>query len=241
MINFHKMHSLGNDFMIVQDTEITKEEIIKLGNRHTGVGFDQLLMISTANAVPYVDIYNADGSKAGFCGNGFRCIVGMLLDFVPGKVQFETISGVISGELCPDGQATICFPKKTLIKQMDFKKVQNVFFVDLGNQHLVCLENELMPFEQLYTTCLQEYGEDINIFQVIKHNKTEATILCYERGVGITQACGSGACAVASVLMEKGAEESMMIKMPGGTVQMQKKQGFMWQTGPIVYVFAGVC
>lgn len=273
---FYKMQALGNDFMISFDN-FTVSEITSLAKRHTGIGFDQALLISTynhpdsINTKPYgtdsqiktqnqssyhVKVYNADGSEAGFCGNGFRCVGALLSKLVypfesdhstsTKTTHFHTDAGLIEATVnftnkqCTSSNTTINFPKAPQITKID----EHTYKVDIGNQHIISFNPDKLPFKELYTKHIAQFG-DINVFWVQEYDINQAKVIGYERGTGLTQACGSGACAISCVMTQFfGCNPDFTVLMPGGNLQMKfvnqlDNANIILQTGPTQEVFIG--
>lgn len=248
IIDFGKMHGLGNDFMIVRNIQLSKKQIIKLANRHTGVGFDQLLILNdsldqNSLEVRYnVEVYNADGSKAAFCGNGFRCLIWLINSakiasedtknnnnnsLIKERVTFDTISGEIIGEIIADlpdrAETSICFPMDIKVEEIMISGVEQAFLVNTGNEHVVCIGSEITELKPLRDLVVETLGRDVNVFYIQEHDcdkqgrVTDIKSLCYERGAGETLACGSGAAAISSVYKHLClASDKLKVHMPGG-------------------------
>lgn len=282
IIDFGKMHGLGNDFMIVRNVQFSKEQIIKLGNRHTGVGFDQLLILNDnlndiidkdRSEIEYsVDIYNADGSKAAFCGNGFRCLIWLISSAKIANedskkdnirieraerepISFETISGEIIGEVILDSpdraETSIRFPMNIKVKEIVISNVEQAFLVNTGNEHVVCIGSEITELKPLRDIVVETLGRDVNVFYIQDHTcdkhgrVVDIKALCYERGVGETLACGSGAAAISEVYRHLClVNDKVRVHMPGGILTQtfrsdEKNQCKLWQTGEVKFVFEG--
>lgn len=271
LLNFTKMHGLGNDFMMVdavsQNIFLTKEQIKQLANRHFGVGFDQLLMVEPPYD-PELDfhyrIFNADGSEVEQCGNGARCFA----KFVryrgltnKTKINVSTKSGKITLYVEQDGQVTVNMgvpqlePAKIPFKAQKqeatyilLTEQQTVFCgaVSIGNPHAVldvadaqtAAVNTLGP--QLETH--ERFPEKANIgfMQILSPQHIKLRV--WERGVGETLACGTGACAAVVVgQLQKKLGPQVRVDLPGGSLQIR------WNgpgqpvkmTGPAEHVFDG--
>jgi len=270
-IQFSKMHGLGNDFVIIdtvnQKVNFTKKQIIQLASRHRGIGFDQLLLIAPPQDEThdfFYQIFNADGSEAYQCGNGARCIAQFIRDQgLSDKNELRVSTKVNRHRLIiqDDGQVTVDMghpilnpaqipfqseKKKTIytltIKCGDY----NVSVVSMGNPHCIFLVDDVNPIdlENLGKTFSehQQFPERTNVefMQILSGDHIRLRI--YERGVGETQACGSGACAavVAGILQHK-LNKKVSVTMPGGDLQVEWEGGDnpVWMTGPTENVFEG--
>ena len=269
-IKITKMQGCGNDFVILDYEELQKMnmEISKaatvLCDRHFGIGADGLIVPDT-RPNGKTDIawlfYNSDGTSAQMCGNGIRCFAKYVYDkgFVKSKkFSVMTLAGVIIPEIQEDGtvkvdmgipileDAKIPFKGEKTIKIQD--KTFDITPVSMGNPHCVIFtDNDTMQMAK-------KYGPDIEIHQYFPEktntefakiiSKDEIELTVYERGCGITLACGTGACAttVAAVLNNL-TEEKVKVKLPGGAVyidwsgtqEFSKRHIFM--TGPAEYSF----
>lgn len=267
------MHGLGNDFMVIdnidQPVKLTKEQIQKWADRHTGVGFDQLLLIekNSASSPQFsYKIYNADGSTAEQCGNGARCIARYILDKGWEKQQqfsLQAPTGKIWVTAQPDGQISIemgeprfnpkDIPFITANSAQDYQyslevlnQTINVTVLSMGNPHAVLFipNIETAPINTIGKAISEHsaFPQSVNVefVQVISENTINVRVL--ERGAGETLACGSGACAaaVAAYLCQK-TREDVTVTLPGGRLNIKWK-GIghpVIMTGPAVTVFHG--
>ncbi len=276
LIEFTKMHGLGNDFMVIdlvtQRMGLTPELVRLLGDRRIGVGFDQLLIVEPPTR-PDVDfkyrIFNADGSEVEQCGNGARCFASFVqarkLSFKQ-RLKVETASGVITlstdrygwvqvdmgkPKFSPD---EIPFAPKAITKignayrlDVDGTPVQ-LYVANMGNPHAVIKVDDVLSAEVEKLGALIEsheaFPERVNVgfMQVI--NQRHIRLRVYERGVGETQACGTGACAaVATGIREGWLDEGVDIRaqLYGGSLAIRWQDGYsVMMTGPTAFVFEGV-
>ena len=276
LIEFTKMHGLGNDFMVIdlvtQRLNLTPELVRLLGDRRIGVGFDQLLIVEPPTR-PDVDfkyrIFNADGSEVEQCGNGARCFASFVqarkLSFKQ-RLKVETASGVITlstdrygwvevdmgkPKFSPD---EIPFAPKAITKignayrlDVDGTPVQ-LYVANMGNPHAVIKVDDVLSAEVEKLGALIEsheaFPERVNVgfMQVI--NQRHIRLRVYERGVGETQACGTGACAaVATGIREGWLDEGVDIRaqLYGGSLAIRWQDGYsVMMTGPTAFVFEGV-
>src|SRR5262245_16206773 len=249
-IQFSKMHGLGNDFMIVdqvtQQIHLTRELIQRLSDRHTGIGFDQLLSVEPPTD-PDSDfryrIYNADGNEAEQCGNGARCFAKFVVDnHLSNKTELklQTTCGIIKTKLRDDGMVEVDMGiPSTEPAQIPFiadtattsyrlavgDTTVDVVPVSVGNPHAVLFVDSvnaapvqtLGPLLEHHGRCPR--GANVGFCQVI--DSGFARLRVFERGVGETRACGTGACAaaVAGVLTGRFSER-IKISLPGGKVKI---------------------
>ena len=252
MLRFAKMHGLGNDFMVVdlvtQQYRITPDEVRLWSNRRTGVGFDQLLALeppSEPDADFRLRIYNADGCRAEQCGNGVRCIA----QFVRGanlspkvELELQTDSGRIRTILLDEGVRVNMGIPSTHPDDVPFKSAQDqlshtvdidketllVTPVSMGNPHGVLFVGDVAVAEvaavgsALATHPRFPHGANIGFCEVVDRDFVRLRV--YERGVGETPACGTGACAAVVAGRLKGKlDDTVTVSLPGGEVRIDWK------------------
>lgn len=263
-IYFTKMQGLGNDFVVInavaQSIHITSEWIRHIADRHYGVGCDQVLIISPASN-PKADftyrIFNADGAEVYQCGNGARC-VGL---YIRSKklsdkkiIYLETQRNLIRVE-CRDNNhvlVDIAIPNFDPIS-LPYIPAQTLtlpFAVDVvsvGNPHCVLQVNSLTRDEMIFIgeqlNAHPAFPEGVNVGFMQCESRDRIQLTVYERGAGMTQACGSGACAAVAVGRKRGLlNETVLVHQAGGDVQVTwKSEDAMIQLcGPAVTVFEGV-
>lgn len=210
-IAFTKMHGLGNDFVIIDalkhPVNLNQIHIRHLANRHLGIGFDQLLIIENSQQADFFcRIYNADGSEALQCGNGLRCIARYIEvnhlhpDF---QFQLETKSGVYPATIHQDGTISIGMGTPTIQSKLTEINIAHHKLIgsllSLGNPHAVFKVPEINDVDIVglghAIGQLERFQNGINVgfMQVINDQKIKLRTV--ERGAGITNACGSNACA----------------------------------------------
>ncbi|MDA8269808.1 MAG: diaminopimelate epimerase [Actinomycetota bacterium] len=256
-----KHHGLGNDFLVLLDMANTisleRQEIVALLNRRTGIGADGLIRVTATSpespSVARMSLYNSDGSRAEMSGNGIRCLAQALIDSsaVPlGPFSIDTDAGTIVIETHSsfgDPVATISvgmgMPR---ISATEIRTVGGVEYlavrVDVGNPHLVLIPKQSMSKEELGLLDIAELGPKIeseyrggmNVEWIIPdENRREMTLRVWERGAGMTQACGTGTTASSFVANAMGlVEETVIVHNPGGdlTVRVTAEQCYL--TGP---------
>ena len=271
LLRFTKMHGLGNDFMVLdlvsQHAHIQPKHARQWGDRHTGIGFDQLLIVE-APSNPEVDfryrIFNSDGSEVEQCGNGARCFARFVLDkrlTAKRRIRVETKGGIIELDVRNDGQicvdmgpprlapADVPFdaPAQALSYPLDVAgQCVELAAVSMGNPHAV------LRVDDVTTAPVHELGPkiehhprfpqrvNVGFLQVIDRHR--ASLRVWERGAGETQACGTGACAAAVAAISQGWMDSpLSLDLPGGRLSIEwggpGKPVLM--TGPAVRVFEG--
>ncbi len=269
-LRFAKMHGLGNDFMVVdlvtQEHRVTTDEVRRWSNRRTGVGFDQLLTLelpTEPDADFWFRIYNADGSGAEQCGNGARCIA----QFVRGaglspkvELDFQTDSGRIRTTLLERGVRVDMGIPATHPDAVPFRAEREhlshvldtglgrfeVMPVSMGNPHGVLFVEDVQAVDVAAIGgalgghgCFPQ-GANIGFCEVVDRGFVRLRV--FERGVGETPACGTGACAavVAGWLRGK-LGDSVKVSLPGGKVRIAWKGpgAAVKMTGPAAMVYEG--
>jgi diaminopimelate epimerase len=270
-VSFSKMHGLGNDFMVIdhvsQALRLTPEIVRRLSDRHTGIGFDQLLAVEPPTD-PDADfryrIFNADGSEAEQCGNGARCFAKFVVDAGLSnktELRLQTGDGTIVTRLRDEDMvevemgvpsldpARIPFltdaPATSYLIDVDDTKVE-VVPVSVGNPHAVLFVDSVAtaPVEALGPRLMRHprfpNGANVGFCQVI--DRGFARLRVYERGVGETRACGSGACAaVVAAVVTGRCNERVKISLPGGKVKISWAGAGepLLMTGPACLVYTG--
>ncbi|MGY0216959.1 diaminopimelate epimerase [Endozoicomonadaceae bacterium StTr2] len=275
LVRFTKMHGLGNDFMVVdmvtQYIQLPPEKIRRLADRHTGIGFDQLLMVEPPTD-PDVDfcyrIFNADGTEVEQCGNGARCFARFVKDkklIFRDRIKVETKAGIIELQIEEDGDVTVDMGVPRLEpetipmladKRQPFYNVecvvdgkgtdQQLMAVSMGNPHGVLRVEDTRQAEvETLGPLLERHAVfpnrcNIGFMQVL--NPAEINLRVYERGVGETLACGSGACgAVVAGRLRGWLEEEVLVHLPGGSLKIRwAGEGHpVMMTGSATRVFEG--
>jgi len=269
--HFSKMHGLGNDFMVVdcitQNAYFSPELIRRLADRHTGVGFDQLLVVE-APYDPETDfhyrIFNADGSEVEQCGNGARCFARFVrmkgltnkysisVSTKKGKMILNVGEGddITVNMGVPEFEpGKIPFRAKQMEKTYIMRVEEQTLFcgaVSMGNPHVVTVVDDVVTADVDTLGPLLEsherFPERVNagFMQVVSRNEIKLRV--YERGAGETQACGSGACAAVAVGIVQGLLDSnVKVHLPGGSLDIQWKGmgNPLYMTGPAVHIYDG--
>ncbi len=266
LINFTKMQALGNDFMVIDNTNgsitLGAKQIVQLAQRNFGVGFDQLLMVESS-ATSEVDfryvIYNADGSEVAQCGNGARCFA----RFVREKgltnnnpIRVETSSGLMHLFVNEDqsvrvdmGAANFTPKEIPLLIDAQAKTYEiaghEMGVLSIGNPHCIMTFDDIEHIDVasiapgIQNSELLPEQANIGFMQII--NKNTIALRVYERGAGETLACGSGACAAVIHGVRMGLlNTEVKVNFRGGTVLVEYKQGeHVFLSGPAEFVFEG--
>ncbi|MHB9799811.1 diaminopimelate epimerase [Pseudomonas sp. MT3] len=271
LLRFTKMHGLGNDFMVLdlvsQHAHVQPRHVKQWGDRNFGVGFDQLLIVeppSTPEADFRYRIFNCDGTEVEQCGNGARCFARFVIDkrlTAKKSIRVETKGGMIELTIANDGQVTVNMGAPRLApEQVPFQadaealsygvevdgQSYQLAAISMGNPHGVLRVDDvdsapvrtLGPKLEVHESFPQK--ANIGFLQVVSPN--QARLRVWERGVGETLACGTGACAAAVAGIRQGWLQSpVQIELPGGRLSIEwagPGQPVM-MTGPAVRVFEG--
>lgn len=271
LLRFTKMHGLGNDFMVLdlisQHAHIQPKHAKQWGDRHTGVGFDQLLIVEPPSN-PDVDfryrIFNADGSEVEQCGNGARCFARFVLDkrlTAKKQLRVETKGGIIELDIRNDGQIGVNMGPPRLQPaeipfvadaqalsysvEVDGQSLQ-LAAVSMGNPHAVLRVDDVdsAPVHSLGPKLEQHprFPKRVNVGFIQVLDRQRAKLRVWERGAGETQACGTGACAAVVAAISQGWMDSpVQIELPGGRLSIEwagPGQPVM-MTGPAMRVYEG--
>jgi len=246
MLSFAKMHGLGNDFMVVdgvsQQVYFTEGQVRKLADRHRGIGFDQLLLIEPPQQ-PDVDfhyrIFNSDGKEVEQCGNGARCLARFVRSMGltwKHKIRVSTMKGLMNLQIMRNGLVSVDmgvpklspddiplrYAQQELHYSVNLDGVSYQFgAVSMGNPHCVITVDDLdaTDVERIGSALTQHnlFPQGANIGFMQKQTHDEVRLRVYERGVGETQACGTGACAAAVVArLQHQMKQKMRVFLPGG-------------------------
>lgn len=270
LLEFTKMHGLGNDFVVIdlvrQRAYLDTLTIQRMADRHFGIGFDQLLIVEPPED-PSADfkyrIFNADGSEVQQCGNGVRCFARFVFEHqltYKHKIRVQTKSGIVEPELGANGWVRVNMGlPKFLPEQIPFQADEpqalyplqlqdleiKIDVVNMGNPHAVILVEDVLKADVAHigpqVEAHKRFPERVNagFLQVMARNK--ARLRVYERGVGETLACGTGACAAAVSGIRRGLlDANVDIELAGGLLNIAWKEGEpVWMTGPTATVYEG--
>lgn len=271
LVRFTKMQGLGNDFMVLdlisQNLHINAKHVLRWADRHTGVGFDQLLTVE-APGDPEADfryrIYNADGSEVEQCGNGARCFARFVLDkHLTNKrqIRVQTKAGLIELLALSDGRIRVDMgPPRFAPSDIPFQADQQadtyglwvedteveLSALSMGNPHAVLRVESIdqAPVRRLGSKIEQHprFPNRVNVGFLQVLDTGHGRLRVWERGVGETLACGTGACAAAVTAIRRGWMRSpVRLELPGGELLIEwagSEQPVM-MTGPAVRVFEG--
>ncbi|MGB0499334.1 MAG: diaminopimelate epimerase [Rubricella sp.] len=257
-MRFLKMHGLGNDFVVLdargRELSLAPERVRAIGDRHRGVGFDQLIVIrDSEGADAALDFWNADGSRAGACGNGTRCAARLVME---GRDRLTLLTD--RGELVADragkmisvnmGQPQLDWRSVPLARDIPLDPLPldgAPAAVGMGNPHCIFFveDAEAVALEELGPRFEHDplFPERTNVEFVTVKDRNTIRMRVWERGGFVTLACGSGACAVAVASARRGlTERAVTIDLDGGPLQIDWREDGVWMTGPTTLVFEGV-
>ncbi|MFZ4536195.1 diaminopimelate epimerase [Propionivibrio sp.] len=270
-LKFSKMHGLGNDFVVLdgvrQSLALTPAQLRFLGDRHFGVGCDQILLVEKATS-PDIDfryrIFNADGGEVEQCGNGARCFVRFVHDqglTDKQEIRVETMSGVITPRLEADGSVTVdmgvpvFLPEKIPFISPTADLVQTLMIgdqelaitaVSMGNPHAVQVVADVDAAPVAAQGPLIEshpcFPQRVNAGFMQISSRNAIRLRVFERGAGETLACGTGACAAVAAGIARGLLDSpVCVTTRGGelTISWGGNGTSVLMTGPAVTVFTG--
>lgn len=260
-LRFSKMHGAGNDFVIIDcrapgaAARVDAALVARLGDRHRGIGFDQLLTVEPAeDGSVACRIFNADGSAARQCGNGVRCLAAWLLRDGTVRLPFVLHSPAGAVAVSRDGDGLLAVD----LQVPEIDPASHAVHVDgrdwpfaavsMGNPHAVIEVDDVAgaPVAQVGAALQRDarFPDSCNVGFVQVLDRHHVRLRVFERGVGETLACGSGACAAAAVLLQRGRVDAPVdLQLPGGILRVD------WHdpaaparlAGPTEFVFEGEC
>ena len=256
---FAKMHGLGNDFVIfdarTEPLNMDSARASALADRHRGIGCDQLIVMApSSRADVAMRIYNNDGSEVAACGNATRCVVALM-----GRdVTIETGAGLLKGQL-GDGAVTVdmgaprfewqhiplAHAMDTLNMPVAWEDLVDPVAVDIGNPHVIFFvdDSDAVNLARLGPIIENDplFPERVNV-NVATVRDDGLHLRVWERGAGLTLACGTGACATAvAAIRRRLVKGPVAVHLPGGTLQIDWRPGeTVAMQGPITHVFDGM-
>ena len=268
---FTKMHGAGNDFVVIdgvtQAVNLNTNQLRRLADRHRGIGCDQILMVTPPDS-PDADfryhVFNADGSRAGQCGNGARCVGRFLREkrlTRQREILLQTDDDSLALSLTEDGRvfAGLGAPRFAPAEvpfQADETQDQytlnvqgqslSIGALSMGNPHAILMVDDCdaAPVSTLgpLLEAHERFPERVNVGFMQIQSREEVKLRVFERGVGETDACGSGACAAAVHGMKLGLlDDAVSVNLPGGklSVSWPSMGDRVWLGGPTATVFNG--
>jgi len=270
-LHFTKMHGAGNDFVVIDAVraaiQINENQIRKIADRQTGVGCDQVLLIEPPKR-PDADfeyrIFNADGSPAGQCGNGARCVgrfiheqrlsakstITLQVGSDLRRLEFDEAGSVkaeLGAPIFAPAQIPFSADEDATEHALSLANVTVMAgVVSLGNPHAVLLVDDVAatPVEKIgpMIQSLDVFPEGVNVGFMQVESNTHVKLRVFERGAGETLACGSGACAAVIHGIRLGQlANKVTVSVPGGKLEVSWDDGLssVWLAGPAETVFEG--
>jgi len=266
-IPFLKMHGLGNDFVVLDARErplkIGAQEARAIGDRHRGVGFDQLLILEpprAGGADLFMRILNPDGSEAQACGNGTRCVAWLAMrERRSDHLVVETVAGLLPADARADGTVSVDMgPARfdwreiplarecdTLHVPLALGPLRDPVATNMGNPHATFLvpDAETIDLPALGPRLERDpmFPERANIGVVHLMGENRLRFRVWERGTGITVACGSGACAAGVAAARRGLTgRKVTVVADGGPLEIEwRRDGHVLMAGPVAVSFSG--
>ena len=267
-LTFRKMHGLGNDFVVFDGRRnglrLSPDQVRAIADRRTGVGCDQLIVLETWDATEadaYMGIYNPDGSESGACGNATRCIASLLMiesgaeqcriRTLPGVlICRQTVDALIEVDMGPARldwqQIPLAAPCDTLRIPVGAGPLRDAVGVNMGNPHAVFVTDDMeaVPLAEIGPLLEHDpmFPERANIGVIQKLDDARLRYRVWERGAGITRACGSGACAAGVAAVRRGLTgRRVAVVLDGGmlTIEWRETDGHVLMTGPVATSFTG--
>jgi diaminopimelate epimerase len=265
-IEFIKMHGCGNDFVIIggqnNNTALTQDEIQKIANRRTGIGCDQLIIINPSKQADCkLNIYNANGLEAEACGNGSRCVASLLFQQKQSNsATIETKTRIITATKSANGSVSVNMGKPKFDWQdipmanyaevenihLGYKTIANPLTVNVGNPHIVFFVENIdeINLEEIGKKFKQDklFPEGVNVNIAQLEGDKNLALRIWERGVGETLACGTGACATAIGAIKRNltTSDEVLVKLKGGKLRISwNKDKSITMTGDAVTSFKG--
>jgi len=256
---FMKMHGLGNDFVVVDarasDWAVSPALARAVADRHRGVGFDQLAVITNGVGDAHLTFYNADGTTSAACGNATRCIARHIMDETgQTALHLTTDRGDLAARDAGGGLTSVNMGHP----QLDWQDIPLAHAMDtlelpidgapvatgMGNPHMTFFVDDVDA------VALETFGAEhehhplypqrtnVQVAQIIGLDHIRMRV--WERGVGVTLASGSSSCAVAVAAARRGLTgRAVRIDLDGGTLQVDWRDDGVWMTGPTAHVFSG--
>jgi len=254
---FHKMHGLGNDFVIVDAREapfaVTPSLARAVADRRTGVGCDQLIVLEPSDTADLrMRIWNSDGGEVESCGNATRCVVQLTgakqIDSDGGLLEGQDLGGEVEVSIGEPrfgwDKVPLAYPIDTNPLPMAWGELMRPMALNVGNPHLVFFVDDLdaVPIEEFGPKIEHDpaFPERINV-NVAHAEENGVRLRTWERGAGLTLACGTGACATAvAAIRTKRASSPVKVSMPGGSLTIAWAPGeSIRMRGSATHVFSG--
>ncbi len=262
-----KMHGTGNRILIVdqreRDAKVPGENVLKrLGDPVTGLGFDQLMWVESAHdpsALAAYRVFNADGSEVEQCGNGLRCVAWWLARDGARKFSLESPAGLVDAMVGDDDGVSVSMGSPVFEparipfdaeQEADSYSIDvdgktfDVSVVSMGNPHCVLLVDDVSTAPVNELGALLEthprFPQKTNVGFMEIRDRRHIALRVFERGVGETAACGSGACAaVVSGIRGGRLDDEVCVQVPGGKLMVSSRPDAVWLTGQVELINEG--
>ncbi len=260
-VPFIKMHGLGNDFVVLDARVdalplLTSTIAAALADRQTGIGCDQLIVLEPSASADFrMRIFNADGGEVEACGNASRAVARLH----GSDAEVETAGGTIAVAPTTDGarvdmgsprfgweEIPLAYPMDTAAMPVGWENLEQPMAVNVGNPHAVFFvdDADAVPLERLGPLIETDplFPERINVMVAQITGPAAVKLRAWERGAGLTRACGTGACATAVAAIRRGLVESgkVAVTLPGGTLDIEwTEDGRILMIGPATESFRG--
>lgn len=262
---FTKMHGLGNDFVIFdardEPIDLSAEQVRHIADRRAGIGCDQLItLLPSKRADAFMRVHNSDGSEVGACGNGTRCVVDLIAKDASQSVSIETEAGLLSGTRVegPGRQVSVDLGTPRfgwrdipMVREMDTLHgdysagpLSDPAFVNVGNPHIVFFVEDAQAVDLatlgpgIENDPLFPHRINVNVASV---DGDTVRLRTFERGAGLTKACGTGASATAVAAARRGLTgRSVTVQLDGGVLQLEwRDDDHIIMTGEAATSFQG--
>jgi diaminopimelate epimerase len=255
---FHKMHGLGNDFVVIdaraEQVAMTPARARAIAERQTGIGCDQLILLEPSGQADLrMRIFNADGSEVEQCGNALRCVAQLT-----GARRIDTAGGLVEAAPADAGitidmgvprfgweDIPLAYALDTTALPVGWDGLEQGTAVNVGNPHIVFFVPALdaVDLDRLGPQIEHDplFPERINVNVAEVTGPSSLRLRVWERGAGLTRACGTGACATGVAAIRRGLVRSpVTVSLPGGNLQIAWAPGeTIRMTGPATHVFTG--
>lgn len=253
------MHGLGNDFIVfdarIDPLDLTADVVQRLSDRRTGIGCDQLIIVDTsASATVRARFWNCNGEPVAACGNGSRAVAA----WVGGDASIETAGGILAATALEGGasvdmgiprfgwdEVPLAYPMDTLALPLAWDDLASPGAASVGNPHVVFFVPDPYAIDLASIGPVIEqdpiFPERVNVGVASMPSRSRMALRVWERGAGMTLACGTGAVAAVAIAQRRGlAEARMTVSLPGGDLVITRRDdGHMMMAGPAVIAFTG--
>ncbi|WP_017669137.1 diaminopimelate epimerase [Sandarakinorhabdus sp. AAP62] len=259
MTHFIKMHGLGNDFLVLdareQPVALSAAQVRALANRHTGVGFDQLILIEPSSSADVrLRFWNSDGGEVAACGNGSRAAAALLgghhsIETAGGRLESAATSGGAEVDMgAPRWEwdaVPLAYPMDTRNLPLAWETLEHPVALSVGNPHVVFFvpDAAAVALEHIGPVIEHDpvFPERVNVGIAQVAARDHLILRVWERGAGATLACGTGAVAAVAAAQRRGlVDAAVRVSLPGGDLNVTRRDdGHLLLAGPAVIAFTG--